>query len=78
MFNRFEQFARSHETLTPHNSNNFQKEFIIYCGSAGTISAVDTYGTAVSYTVAAGAILPVLCIRVNSTGTTVSPVIGLN
>lgn len=76
-FNRFNHFARGHQTLTPHNSTNFQREFIIFCGSAGTISAVDTYGTAITYTVLAGDILPVLCKRVNATGTTVTPVIGL-
>lgn len=76
-FNRFKHFCRGHETLTPHNSNNFQREFIIFCGGAGTISAVDTYDNAITYTVAAGDILPVLCKRVNATGTTVTPVIGL-
>ena len=70
-------FPRTHRTLTAHDTINFNDNYLIYCGSAGTIAAVDADGTVITYTVAAGDILPVPCKRVNSTGTSVTPIIGL-
>lgn len=70
-------FPRTHRTLTPSDTINFADNYLVYCGSAGTIVAIDADGTSVSYSVAAGDILPVPCKRVNATGTTVTPIIGL-
>lgn len=77
MFNRFAEFPRTHITLTPHNSNDLIREMLIFCGTDGTIAVHDQNGTAVTYTVVAGDILPIIAKRVLSTGTTVTQVIGL-
>jgi hypothetical protein len=77
MFNRYAEFPQTHFTITPSNDNDLKFPMIIYCGSSGTIAIHDKNGTAVTYTVIAGDILPVLAARVLSTGTNVSQVIGL-
>ncbi len=70
-------FPKTHRTLTASDTINFADLYTIYCGSAGTVAAVDADGTLVSYSVVAGDIIPVPCKRVNATGTTVTPIIGL-
>jgi hypothetical protein len=78
LFNRFSHFPKHHEVITPSDSVNLAKgDLLIYCGSAGTIAVHDTFDVPVTYTVAAGDVLPVLVKRVLFTGTTVTPVIGL-
>lgn len=71
-------FPSRHFLVTPHDSNNISDAPCnIYCGSAGTIMAVDVVGQALSYTVVAGEVLPVSVKRINSTGTNVTPIYGL-
>ena len=77
MFNRFAEFPQTHVTITPSDANDLNRAMIIYCGSAGDIAVHDKNGTAVTYTVAQGDILPLLVLRVLSTGTTVTQVIGI-
>lgn len=49
----------------------------VYIGGAGALSVVLENGVAVSFTVPSGYVLPVRCIRVNSTDTTASALIAL-
>lgn len=77
MFNRYAEFPAHQVTLTPADGSDLTREMIIYCGTAGTIKVEDKFGVAVTYTVTAGEILPLLVQRVWSTGTTVTQVIGL-
>ena len=65
-------------TITPSDETNFTKEARgIYVGTAGDVVAVCTGGTVTFANVPAGAILPVRAIRVNSTNTTASDLVGL-
>lgn len=50
---------------------------IVMAGTDGTIAIQDSASTAITYTVTAGSILPVLAKRVLVTGTTVTQIIGL-
>ena len=65
--------------ITAHNSTNFDFQVrAIYVGGAGNVVVVTPSGTAISFTgVPAGSILPVRAIRVNSTNTTASAMVGL-
>ena len=78
-WNRFAHFPRKHRTITPSDSTDLLAKdgMVIYCGSAGTIAVHDQDGVSITYTVVAGDILPLVVRRVLSTGTTVTPVIGL-
>lgn len=78
MFNRFQEFPQNHFAITPSNTVDLpHKGCVVYAGSAGNIACHDMKGTAVTYTLAAGQMVPVLVSRVLATGTTASPVIGL-
>lgn len=75
-YNRFAEFPRTHEVITPANSDLVKGPAIIYAGSAGNLVVRDTNGVEITYAVAAGDILPVLVTRVAS-ATTVTQVIAL-
>ncbi len=49
----------------------------IYVGGAGIVAAVFQDGTVANFTAAAGEILPIRCIRVNSTDTTATLMVAL-
>lgn len=50
----------------------------LYIGTAGDVRVVQRNGTAVTFkAVPAGAILPIRCARVNSTGTTAADIVAL-
>lgn len=76
-WNRYSEFPQNHETLTPSNSVNFTRPYLVMAGSDGTIAVVDRKDTVIVYTVTAGTILPIVAKRVNVTSTTVTPIIGL-
>jgi hypothetical protein len=42
---------------------------IIQCGGAGTVNVTDTGGNDLQFTVVAGGVLPVLCIKCRTGGT---------
>lgn len=71
--------ARAAIAVTPHDSTNFGGVArALYVGGAGNVVVVfvnDTTGTFVG--VPAGAVLPVLCKRVNSTNTTATNILAL-
>ena len=77
LYNRFEEFPRHHVTITPSNTVDLSHEMLVMAGSDGTMAVVDAWDTVITYTVTSGTIIPILAKRVNATGTTVSPVIGL-
>lgn len=64
--------------VTPHNSTDFATPARgLYVGTTGNVVVVTTTGAVTFTAVPAGAILPVECTRVNSTGTTASNIVGL-
>lgn len=79
MFNRYETFPTHQVTITPDDNVDISivENVLIEAGSDGTIKTTDMYGNVVTRTVKAGTVLPCIIKRVWSTGTTVSPVIGL-
>lgn len=79
MFNRYEEAAGRHYSITPSDSAGQlpAKAMRIYVGGAGNIKVDDLAGNAVTYAVVAGALLPVLVTRVYLTGTTATGIVGL-
>lgn len=72
--------ARSATTITPSDSTDlFTIPKALYVGGAGNlvVKLLDD-ATTVTFAVQAGAILPVRPVRVYSTGTTATGIIGLN
>ena len=65
--------------ITPHDSNNEAKAFrSLYIGVAGNVVIVTLGGTAVTFKGAvAGSVIPVRGVRVNSTNTTATDMVGL-
>ena len=65
--------------ITPHDSTNFAAPCRgIYVGGAGNVVVVGLDTVAVTFVgVAAGSILPVQAIRVNSTSTTATSLVAL-
>lgn len=71
--------AESFFAITASDSTNFSFNVRgIYVGGAGAVAAVTEGGTAVTFAaVPAGTILPIRAIRVNSTNTTATSLVGL-
>jgi hypothetical protein len=70
--------GRRHAAVTPHDSTNFtEMPKAVFVGVAGNVVAVDEYGTAVTYAMAAGQILPIRPIRINSTNTTATGLVAI-
>jgi len=65
--------------ITPHNSTNIASPVRgIYVGVGGDVVVVGLDGAAVTFkNVPTGAVLPVQAIRVNSTSTTATDMVGL-
>lgn len=70
LFNRYSEFPKHHKALTASNSVNFSTPMVIYALTAGTMAVVDDSNAVITYTVAAGDLLPILAKRINVTGTT--------
>lgn len=75
-FDKNLQFPSRHRTITPSDANKLVQEMIIRCGGAGDIRIEDKDGVAITYTVTAGEIVPVLACKVLATGTTVTKITG--
>lgn len=73
----FAEFPRNHVTITKDDSADLSREMLIYCGSDGDIAVQDSNGVAITYTVTAGSILPIIVKRVLATETDVTQIIGL-
>lgn len=77
IWNRNEKWPDRHETLTPSNTVNFANPVVVISNGTGTVVVVDRDDVAISYNVTPGQIIPVLAKRVNATGTTATPLIGV-
>ncbi len=73
--------ASDYFAVTPDDSTNFTQGEVraLYVGTGGNVVAVKaTDGTTVTFSnVVSGTVLPIRCIRVNSTSTTASNIVGL-
>ncbi|MFM7009593.1 MAG: hypothetical protein ACKO0Z_09740 [Betaproteobacteria bacterium] len=71
--------AYDYFAITPSDSTNFSNQVVgIYVGGAGAVVAVRPDGTAVTFAgTLAGTVLPICAIRVNSTSTTATNLVGL-
>ena len=70
--------ARSAFAITKSDTVNFTKSAAIYVGGTGDVVVVFADDTAITFSsVPAGTILPVEAIRVNSTSTTATNMVGL-
>ena len=79
MFSQYKSAYSDPFTITPSDSTYLSKPTNggIYVGGAGTMVVVLHDGTTVSFTCVAGTVIPVIAIRVNSTGTTATGLVGL-
>lgn len=72
--------AGAYVSVTPHDSTNItglSRIRGLYIGTSGDVAVVDTSGNALTFSSVPVGILPVECIRVNSTNTTASNIIAL-
>lgn len=70
--------ADSFFAITPSDTVNFDTPSRIYVGGTGNVVAVGKDGVAVTFTgVPAGTTLPIVAVRVNSTSTTATALVGL-
>lgn len=69
-------FPNYHFDITPSDVTNLPRPMVIYCVADGDAVLVDKAGTAYTYTMVAGQIIPMQVERVNATGTTAT-VVGL-
>jgi len=66
------------EALTKHDSTNAASPFkAVYVGGAGVVAVVTPSGQVVNFTAVAGGLIPIAGIRVNSTNTTATLMVGL-
>jgi hypothetical protein len=73
--------ARTYGAVTPHASTNFAGGVArsLYVGGAGDVAVVSANDTVTIFEdVPAGSILPVICKRVNATGTTATAMVALH
>lgn len=65
--------------ITPSNSVNFNiMARAVYVGAGGDIALVTSRNNTVTFiAVPQGTVLPVVCLRINSTSTTASSLVGL-
>lgn len=68
--------ARNHIAITAADADLAQTVDAVFAGGAGTLVLRDKDGTAVTYTVPAGAIVPVTCTRV-AAASTATGIVGL-
>ena len=70
--------GRKQFAITPSNTVNFtDRARCIYCGGDGNVVVVDADGVVVTWPVLKGAYILVESVRVNATGTSATPLIGL-
>lgn len=72
--------APNFAAITPSDSaaDNFKPSRGVYVGGTGDVVAVSDAGSAVTFkAVPAGTVLPVRCVRVNSTNTTATDLVRL-
>lgn len=74
--------ASNYWTVTPSDdpADNFQQETAgVYVGTSGDLVAVKRNGDLVTFAaVPQGTILPINCVRINSSGTSADSLVGMN
>jgi len=74
----FPQYPAGAFAITTSDTANLQNVAIVFVGVGGTIKVTTANGDVVTFTgVAAGTVLPVQVLRVWSTGTTATTMIGI-
>jgi hypothetical protein len=74
MWQRFENFPRNQDTVTPSDTVDFPQPSIVVANSTGNISAVSINGDVEVWAVVSGFTIPCVCRRVNSTSTTAASI----
>lgn len=70
-FNRFAEFPKNHFVITKSDTVDIPKgPLIVMAQDAGTLAIVDANDVVITYTVAAGDIIPVLVKRINASDST--------
>lgn len=77
VWNKTAEFPRNQAVLTPDDEELLPQEMVIVAGSDGDVSITNYAGTTVVWSVLAGQAVPCRALRVNATGTTASPIIGV-
>ena len=63
--------GESHQAITPHDTDPVvPRPRALWCNSAGSLVLEDAAGTALTYFVQAGQIIPFRAVKVRATGTT--------
>lgn len=76
----FSDPSRDYVAITPSDSTNIRTNMLtrgIYVGTSGALVAVRDGGETVSFVGVAGTVIPIRCVRVNSTGTAASNLVAL-
>lgn len=74
----FPMYPGDAQAITPSDTVNLSTAMVIWVGGAGNIKVTTAQGTAITFTgVLAGSILPVQVLRVWSTGTTATNMVGI-
>ena len=74
----FPMFPGDAVAITPSDTVNLTQPCVIYAGSGGAIKVTTAQGTAITFSsIQPGAILPLQVIRVWSTGTTATNIVGI-
>ena len=74
----FPMFPGDAVVIVPSDSVNLATAAVIYVGVGGNIKVTTAQGTAITFTgVVAGSVLPIQVIRVWSTGTTATNMVGI-
>ncbi len=77
VWNKDVSYPDQHFLITPSDTALLPIGMVVYCNDDGTIAVEDKNGTAITYAVNAGFVLPVVVTKVLATGTTVTSIVGL-
>jgi len=74
----FPMFPGDAVVIVPSDSVNLATAAVIYVGVGGNVKVTTAQGTAITFTgVVAGSVIPIQVIRVWSTGTTATNMVGI-
>ena len=74
MWQRFENFPRNQDTVTPSDTVDFPQPSVVIANGDGDIALVSITGEVLTWTVSAGYTIPVVARRVNTTNTTAASI----
>jgi hypothetical protein len=74
----FPQYPAGAFAITPNDNFNLQNVAVVYAGASGNVKVTTANGDIVTFTgVLAGTVIPVQVLRVWSTGTSATSLIGI-